>query len=196
MSNWLASRMRRLFPVGTRSVLFGAHAVWLHPWFVAAAWWKLYGFPWDPRLWVAFFVHDIGYWGKPNMDGEEGELHPETGARVMHFLFDTRKWINCYVWYNFTLYHSRFYAKRHHQPVSRLGIADKFSICLTPWWVYGPMARLSGEIDEYMREVKNGKYSTMNICPDSARQMHAEMQTYLRRWVAEHKNATIAEVRE
>ena len=51
--------------IGTRSVLFGAHAFWLHPWFVAAAWWKLYGFPWDPRLWVAFFLHDLGYFGKP-----------------------------------------------------------------------------------------------------------------------------------
>ena len=68
--------------VGTKSVLFGAHCFFLHPWFVAAAWWRLYGFPWDPRLWVAFFVHDIGYLGKPNMDGPEGESHPELGARI------------------------------------------------------------------------------------------------------------------
>ena len=46
--------------VGTKSVLFGAHAFWLHPFFVAVAWTRLYGFPWDPRLWVAFFVHDLG----------------------------------------------------------------------------------------------------------------------------------------
>lgn len=59
--------------IGTRSVLYGAHCFLLHPWFVAAAWWQLYGIPWDPRLWVAFFVHDIGYVGKPNMDGVEGE---------------------------------------------------------------------------------------------------------------------------
>ncbi len=38
--------------VGTRSILYGAHAFWLHPWFVAWGWWRLYGFPWDPRLWV------------------------------------------------------------------------------------------------------------------------------------------------
>jgi hypothetical protein len=74
--------------IGTKSVLFGAHAFWMHPWFVALAWWKLYGFPFDPRLWFAFFLHDIGYWGKPNMDGPEGESHPELGASIMGALFD------------------------------------------------------------------------------------------------------------
>jgi hypothetical protein len=53
--------------VGTKSVLFGAHCFLIHPFFVAAAWIKLYGFPWDPRLWIAFFVHDLGYFGKPNI---------------------------------------------------------------------------------------------------------------------------------
>src|SRR3954469_7337593 len=77
--------------IGTKSVLFGAHCFFLHPWFVAAAWWRLYGFPWDPRLWVAFFVHDLGYMGKPNMDGHEGERHPVLGARIMAALFDRRE---------------------------------------------------------------------------------------------------------
>ena len=70
---------------GTKSVLFGAHCFFIHPWFVAAAWWKLYGFPRDPRLWIAFFVHDLGYLGKPNMDGVEGETHIELGARIMRW---------------------------------------------------------------------------------------------------------------
>jgi len=74
--------------VGTKSVLFGAHCFCIHPLFVALAWWKLYGFPRDYRLWVAFFVHDLGYWGKPNMDGPEGEKHVELGANLMHRLFD------------------------------------------------------------------------------------------------------------
>lgn len=69
--------------IGTRSILFGAHCWFIHPWFVAAAWSKLYGFPTDLRLWVAFFVHDLGYWGKPNIDGDEGESHPILGARIM-----------------------------------------------------------------------------------------------------------------
>lgn len=74
--------------VGTKSVLFGAHCLLIHPWFVALAWWKLYGFPVDLRLWVAFFVHDLGYWGMPNMDGLEGERHPELGARLMRVFDD------------------------------------------------------------------------------------------------------------
>jgi hypothetical protein len=77
--------------IGTKSVLFGAHCFLLHPWFVLWAWIKLYGFPWDPRLWVAFFVHDLGYWGKPNMDGPEGETHVELGAKIMGWLFDWKK---------------------------------------------------------------------------------------------------------
>ena len=84
-----ARRPERLnMTIGTKSVLFGAHQFLLHPWFVAWGWWTLYGFPFDPRLWVAFFVHDLGYIGKPNMDGPEGELHPRFGARLMALLFD------------------------------------------------------------------------------------------------------------
>lgn len=84
--------------IGTRSLLFGAHQFLIHPWFVAEAWRRLFGFPWDPRLWVLFFVHDLGYLGKPNMDGPEGEQHPRLGARIMGALFDrgvdieTGKW--------------------------------------------------------------------------------------------------------
>lgn len=78
--------------IGTRSILFGAHCWFIHPWFVAAAWSKLYGFPTDLRLWVAFFVHDLGYWGKPNIDGDEGESHPILGARIMS-RFDGRRYM-------------------------------------------------------------------------------------------------------
>ena len=82
--------------VGTKSVLFGVHAVWIHPFFVAWAWWKLFGFPWDFRLWVAFFVHDAGYLFKPNMEGFEGQRHVLLGGRIMGWLFDPD-------WRDFTL---------------------------------------------------------------------------------------------
>ena len=52
--------------IGTRSVLYGAHCAVLHPWFLAVAWSKLYGFPWDVRLWASFCLHDIGYISKPS----------------------------------------------------------------------------------------------------------------------------------
>lgn len=111
--------------VGTKSILFGVHCFFIHPIFVFIAWWKLYGFPIDPRLWIAIIVHDIGYIGKPNMDGTEGETHVELGAKVMSFLFGQK-------WGDFTKYHSRFYAKKDGAKPSKLCIADKYAMCLEP----------------------------------------------------------------
>lgn len=112
---------RPLISIGTKSVLFGAHCFLLHPWFVAFAWWRLFGFPWDPRLWVAFVVHDLWYVGKPNMDGPEGEFHPLLGARIMTRLFDRDRraihiggghgYAQLGVWGQFCLLHSRYFAK-------------------------------------------------------------------------------------
>ena len=174
--------------VGTRSVLYGAHCFLLHPWFVARAWWMLYGFPFDPRLWIAFFVHDLGYVGKPNMDGPEGEAHVEFGARIMGALFGSR-------WADFARYHSRFYAKRDGRHFSRLCVADKLAIALTPAWVYLPMARATGEIREYMAlaETRNlvggpAKYAGMNVQAEHQDQWYANVQDYVRRWAMEHKD--------
>ncbi|MEW5927824.1 MAG: hypothetical protein AB1941_10080 [Gemmatimonadota bacterium] len=175
--------------IGTRSVLYGAHCFFLHPWFVAWAWWQLYGFPWDPRLWVAFFVHDLGYVGKPNMDGPEGETHVEFGARVMEVLFGR-------AWGEFCRYHSRFYAKRDGHHFSRLCVADKLAIALTPAWLYLPMVRATGEISEYMRlaDTRNlvggpaGKYAGMNVHADAEGQWYANVRDYVRRWAYEHRD--------
>lgn len=186
--------------VGTRSVLFGAHAFWLHPWFVARAWWRLYGFPWDPRLWVAFVVHDLGYWGMPDMDGEEGETHPELGARLMARLFDgrvrlspapcdpgTTRYLYLGRWGRLCLYHSRFYSQRAGAEPSRLCYADKLASVLTPWWLYLPLARLSGELPEYMREDLHdggGKYDGENhVLDGGARAWLESVQRYLRGWL-------------
>lgn len=175
--------------VGTKSVLFGAHCFFLHPWFVAWAWWQLYGFPWDPRLWVAFFVHDLGYIGLPNMDGAEGEEHPYFGARIMHALFDWPR-PKC-EWYRFALYHSRFLAKRNGARFSRLCVADKLSSALIPACLYLPMVRATGEIHEYMAKAaprEGGKYESMNVHSDDQRTWCANVQDYLRRWAWEHRD--------
>ena len=71
--------------IGTKSVLYGAHCVVVHPWFLAVAWWKLYGFPWDIRLWGAFGCTTSGTFSKRDMDGLDGETHVELGARIMTF---------------------------------------------------------------------------------------------------------------
>jgi len=51
--------------IGTKSVLFGAHNPVIHGIYNALAWWRLWSFPWDPRLWFAFVLHDTGYISKP-----------------------------------------------------------------------------------------------------------------------------------
>ena len=219
--------------IGTKSVLYGAHCFLIHPWFVMFAWWKLYGFPNDIRLWVAFFVHDLGYIGKINMDGIEGETHVELGARIMHIfdlwqrreeiLFNPSraeinakieqgyklkrafkywgpwlfvKWERSYKWHNFSLYHSRFYAKKDGVQFTALCVADKLAICLEPAWLYLPRVRWTGEINEYMnlavRKKYDGepvsKYETMSLSTKSAKDWHTGMTSYLRRWVEEHKD--------
>lgn len=220
--------------VGTKSVLFGAHCFFIHPLFVAAAWTKLYGFPTDPRLWVAFYVHDLGYWGKPNMDGPEGEAHVELGASIMHRLFDRKVFdlsseeSNTYAevgalcdsgwkfgsyestcgrwnatvlaahWRDFTLYHSRFYAKRDGRPFSRLCVADKLAVALEPYWLYLPRVIASGEIHEYMniREKPDSKYKGEPKVTQDAdlkglsprRAWWQRMTNYCRAWAYEHQD--------
>lgn len=186
--------------LGTKSVLFGAHCFFLHPWFVAYAWYKLYGFPFDPRLWVAFVVHDLGYIGKPDMDGDEGELHPYFGAKIMH-VFDgwqcvfniwddgigCTRYFRKKTWYNFTLYHSRFLAKKNGVQYSKLCVADKLAIAITPAWLYLPMVRATGEIKEYMKMASinsGGKIAVQN----SQLVWYLAVQDYVRKWVAEHKD--------
>ncbi|MDD5323445.1 MAG: hypothetical protein PHD43_23140 [Methylococcales bacterium] len=162
--------------IGTRSLLFGVHQVLIHPWFVALAWWKLYGVPLDPRLWVAFIIHDWGYWGQPNMDGPEGELHPVLGASMMYRWFGKE-------WSDMCMYHSRFLAKRYNRPYSRLCVADKLAISLTPAWLYLPLAFLSGEIKEYM----TGKWARTSAGERSARKWLCDVQQYCSAWAYEHK---------
>lgn len=157
--------------VGTRSVLFGAHCFFLHPWFVAASWWRLYGFRCvrcassgvttcliDPFLWLCFLVHDLGYVGKPNMDGEEGELHPQLGASIVGRVAGLLGSISSERWRRFCLYHSRFLARRDGVEPSLFCWADKYAIYLTPSWLYLPMTWATGELEEYTnvnpREVK------------------------------------------
>lgn len=166
--------------IGTKSVLFGVHQFAIHPWFVAWAWWMLYGFPFDPRLWVAFFVHDLGYLGKPNMDGIEGETHPELGAKIMR-IFGQK-------WSDFSLLHSRYYAKKLGRPFSQLCVADKLSFVLTPRWLYLPMARATGELTEYLRNAQHSESAHWRPTGYDARTWHTALCKYMLQWVMEHKD--------
>lgn len=177
--------------VGTKSVLFGVHCILIHPFFVAWGWWKLYGFPWDPRLWVTFFVHDVGYLGKTNMEGPEGQAHVVLGGRIMGSLFGRE-------WRDFTACHSRHWARRVGKGYSRLCPADKLAFVLTPAWLYLPMARLSGELYEYMRVSSARQLGSMvsefelSLLRSSDPHVWLEgLKLYTRRWVERHREGVL-----
>lgn len=146
--------------VGTKSLLFGVHQFAWHPWTVARAWRNLYG-RW-PNLdeAICIFVHDWGYWGSPNMDGDEGRKHPEVGAAWAFILVAFRHWVcfrseECMGEYamlaeNLALHHSSHYARLSNSPTSPLYLPDKASILYEPRWFYLLRARLSGEVREYI----------------------------------------------
>lgn len=137
---------------------------------------------WNPKVWIAFIIHDWGYWGKPNMDGKEGESHPEWACKKMNQWFGAP-------WGAFVLDHSRFYAKKGGRPVSPLCYADKMAIVFEPTWFYLPRVRWTGELEEYMRgaatrEASDG-YTPDLTTPES---WHCGIRDYMRRWVEEHKD--------
>ena len=174
--------------VGTKSVIFGVHAILVHPLFVAYAWSRLYGFPWDPRLWVAFLVHDLGYVGKANMEGFEGQQHVVLGGRIVGRLFGPK-------WQDFTLCHSRHWAERVGKSYSKLCLADKLAFVLTPAWLYLPMARLSGELREYMRVSSERQLGgrvgnfELSLLKSGNPQVWLEgLKLYTRRWIEQHRN--------
>lgn len=146
----------------------------------------------DARVWVAFFVHDLGYLAKPNMDGAEGETHPELGAAIMRRLFGEP-------WGDFVLLHSRYYAKKLGRPVSALSYPDKMVIVLEPWWLYLPRAWATGELYEYMEVGAQRadrwqpadaltQEEALAIGSRQPRRWYRGVQAYMRRWVAEHRD--------
>jgi len=135
---------KSIMKVGTKSLLFGVHQFIWHPITVLLAWWKLFGRP-NWRELVCVIIHDWGYWGCPNMDGGEGERHPEFGAKLAGKLFGAQ-------YHDLCLYHSRTYARSVGVIPSKLCWADKLSILYEPWWWYLPRAWLSRELYEYRKE--------------------------------------------
>lgn len=142
--------------IGTKSVLFGVHQFIIHPTIIFFAWYIIYHKRPNLSEFCAIITHDLGYWGSPNMDGVEGELHPIYMANWWrkHFgKFGEKVAVEI-------LGHSRFYSAKNKLPLSRLFKADKLSVALYPKWLYLLLANLSGEIKEYMiiASKKEGKY--------------------------------------
>ncbi len=144
--------------IGTKSLLFGVHQFLLHPLFVLLAWFVYYKRA--PKFFqlCAIFTHDWGYWGSPNMDGEEGSNHPERAANL---------------WWCFGKFgekvakeiegHSGSYASLVHVPVSKLFKADKLSVIFMSCYLYVFLGSLSGEIIEYMEISCNAKLNKSYI---------------------------------
>lgn len=183
--------------VGTRSVLFGVHSILIHPFFTAAAWWRLYGFPRDVRLWAAFILHDFGYFGRTSVEGPGAEAHVELGARIMGKLFGAE-------WAEFCRRHSRHYARSRGVRVSRLCVADKLAFVLTPPWLYLPLARVSGELWEYIERSKDSQAGSESFTPEEWSQVNSEnprqwlngLQSFTYRWVLKNRHANERDLRQ
>lgn len=135
-------------PVGTRSLLWGSHQFLLHPILVAIAWRRIYGsWPGKLPIWLAIVVHDWGYWGLGDMDGDDGKRHPYEGATLVSRLFDYGYEAG---WFRFTAGHSRYYAAMCGFEPSTLMRADKYATVLCPLPLYVLLVLLSGEWREYV----------------------------------------------
>lgn len=141
--------------VGTKTILFGVHQFLWHPFTVWRAWRWLYGT--NPNWWqcICILLHDVGYWGLPDLDGEAGKTHPRGGAllslRVVEWIARKRNKGPSYGLsaYYFSLLHSRDLARATDQEPSRLCWADKACILFDPPWFYLLRARLAGELPEF-----------------------------------------------
>lgn len=137
--------------IGTKSLLFGVHQFLIHPFFVFGGWVKLYGWP-NWKTFVCIIIHDWGYWGCSDMDGKEGEIHPEWAANIVNKYLDGWENKDPNEYYYLCLLHSRFWAKKLGPPPSGLCWADKLGTALMPTWLWVFLARLSGELDEYISD--------------------------------------------
>lgn len=147
---------------GTKSLLLGGHQFIIHPIIVAYCYIKLYGFPWNPCVWLAIILHDIGYFGQCYMDDESGKEHPWMAAKIF-------SWLYMYKTANFSLFHSRYMCESIGKPISKLGVADKMAVIYTPVSLY-----CDEELAEYMKQdgfsevipqwVKQWKYAVDYKC--------------------------------
>jgi len=202
--------------IGTRSLLFGVHQFALHPIFLFIAWWRLYGFPFDPRLWVCFVVHDIGYFGKRNMDGEEGEQHPLVGARIAGFLFDWPRAIpddgsvcHCGELCSAHNYHSNHspvpmdqgpmpnrrwhdFVLFHSRFMAKKHQARHSRLCVADKYVVAIMPTwlylVLGNLSGEIHEYMIGKEGRTPAKDANQRLWHQDIKKYLIAWVNEHKD--------
>lgn len=76
-------------------------------------------------------------------------------------------------------------------PISRLSLADKMAFALTPAWLYLPMARWTGDLQEYMlksrdRQVRDNGFTAeeeLLVRSKVPKAWLRGLQSYTLRWV-------------
>ncbi len=147
--------------IGPKSVLFGVHQFVWHPVTVALAWKRVH------RRWpnwkelIAIAMHDLGYIGCSDMDGESGSVHPSR---------------SCLLWWTAAYRIAKLIPSKHQAAFdaiasdisdlieghsgkhckdlglipSDLYLPDKVSVLYDPDWFYLLRSWLTGEIHEYV----------------------------------------------
>ena len=141
--------------LGTKTVLFGFHQFLIHPIIVTIAWIRLYKSLPTFKEFICICLHDIGYIGKNDIKGEEGDRHPELGARIANRLLGPK-------YRDFILGHSTYYIYRHRVKRSKLLSADKFIFVNMSLTFFKIMTTLSGEFT-YYRNQRNSR----QVCDES-----------------------------
>ena len=132
--------------IGTKTLLYGNHQFILHPLFVGAAWVKYYHKLPNHKEAICIAIHDWGYWGKPNLDGKEGEQHPIWAATWAFLHLDNEKDSTGWFipkYFKLCLHHSSFLAKKQNRPVSRMCIPDKLAVAMMPIWLIVLLGKLT-----------------------------------------------------
>lgn len=143
--------------LGTKTMLFGVHQLFVHPFLVTISWILLYKSLPSYKELFCIFIHDWGYFGKKDLKGADGDTHPELGANIAGKLLGKK-------WGDFILGHSTFYAARKEIGVSKLMAPDKYWHCIVPYWLYALLSIPTGEMKHYRklnhaRQVANGSAS-------------------------------------
>lgn len=81
-------------------------------------------------------------------------------------------------------------------PISRLCLADKMAFALTPAWLYLPMARWTGELQEYMLRSRERQAGDKGFTADEELLVRSEvpkewlcgLQSYTLRWVNRNRD--------
>jgi len=127
--------------VGTKSLLIGAH--WPpHVLAVVLAWKWLHGTWPNRKELAAIALHDIGYIGCPDMDGDLGSEHPELGAMIADHLLGQE-------YGTLIRGHSKGFAESQGCDLSKLYGPDKVAVAFEPLWFYTLRTSLTGELAEY-----------------------------------------------